>query len=419
MNSLKKNIGSLLVVQAANYLLPLVTVPYLAHVLGARGFGRIAFAQAFAQYFVVLTDFGFNLTATRQVAIVRDDISKLSKLFNAVMATKLVLMSAGFTMVLILTANVGILRQDSELCRISYLSVLGNVMFPVWLLQGAERMERITTFIVSARVLSVIAIFAFVRSASDINFAAVIQSSALIIAGIFALASLSSVARLNVRLPQIGDMTAVMSDSWPVFLSTAAVSLYTSTNIFVLGLETNPIVVGYFSGAEKIVRAAQGALNPISQSVYPHVVNLMTRSRDLTFKFLRKLLALQSGAMFIVSVALFVSAAPAVKFLLGAKFGPSVDIIRWMAALPFLVGISNVLGIQTMLVFDMKRAFTRIIVVAGLLNVLMLIPLAHVFGGVGAAMSVVATESVVTLLMTAVLYRTDVLKEILKHRDMP
>lgn len=141
MSSLKKNIGSLLVVQAANYVLPLVTVPYLAHTLGARGFGRIAFAQAFAQYFVVLTDFGFNLSATRKVAMCREDINELSHLFSAVMTTKALLMILGFFMVLVLTTYIPILRHDSTLCKITYLSVLGNVMFPVWFLQGTQRME--------------------------------------------------------------------------------------------------------------------------------------------------------------------------------------------------------------------------------------------------------------------------------------
>lgn len=417
MSSLKKNISSLMVVQAANYLLPLVTVPYLAHVLGARGFGRIAFAQAFAQYFVVLTDFGFTLSATRQVAIVREDSKKLSQLFSAVMTTKLLLMLCGFLLVVLLTNHVSILRQDSELCKICYLSVVGNVMFPVWFLQGMERMERITVFTVGARLLSVVAIFEFVRSSKDIFIAAAIQSSALVLGSIFALVSLPSVKRLSIRLPEFQEIKGVILDSWPMFLSTAAVSLYTSTNTFVLGVETNTMIVGYFSGAEKIVRAVQGLLNPISQSVYPHVVNLTKRSRESGFSFLRKLLAWQSAGMLLVSILLFLSAAPLVKLILGQKFDESIRIIQWLAPLPFLVGVSNVLGIQTMLVFDMKRAFTRIIVTSGLLNVLMLVPLARLFRGTGAAMSVVATETFVTLSMIMILYRTRVLSEIFKNRE--
>ena len=68
MSVLRKNILSLFVLQGANYILPLVTIPYLVRVLGPANFGRIAFAQAFIQYFVMLTDYGFNLSATRDIA---------------------------------------------------------------------------------------------------------------------------------------------------------------------------------------------------------------------------------------------------------------------------------------------------------------------------------------------------------------
>ena len=72
---LASNIASLFTVQAANYLIPLLTLPYLVRILGPREFGLIAFAQAFSQYFVILTDYGFNLSATREVAIHRADAS--------------------------------------------------------------------------------------------------------------------------------------------------------------------------------------------------------------------------------------------------------------------------------------------------------------------------------------------------------
>jgi polysaccharide transporter, PST family len=102
---LRGNIASLFVLHGANYVLPLITVPYLVRVLGPENFGRIAFVQAFIQYFVVLTDYGFNLSATRAVALVRDDPAKLSSLFSAVMIVKAALMTIGFGAMLLISGS--------------------------------------------------------------------------------------------------------------------------------------------------------------------------------------------------------------------------------------------------------------------------------------------------------------------------
>jgi len=72
------NTFSLSGLQVANALLPLVAVPYVVWVIGPANYGAVAFAQAFATYFVLLVNYGFDLSASRGIARVRDDAEKLS-----------------------------------------------------------------------------------------------------------------------------------------------------------------------------------------------------------------------------------------------------------------------------------------------------------------------------------------------------
>ena len=409
---LRENIFSLFVLQGANYVLPLITVPYLVRVLGPEHFGRIAFAQAFIQYFVVLTDYGFNLSATRAVALVRDDPTKLSRLFSAVMIVKAALMTIGFGVMLLIVWVVPGFAQDWPLYILVYLMVVGSVLFPVWLFQGLERMRHITVFTILARTLIVIAIFAFVHNQADYQLAAALQASGMVVAGLLALAVVPRMARVRLHWPGVSQLRQVAVDGWHVFLSTAAVSLYTSSNVFILGLLTNPTAVGYFAAAEKLIKAVQGLVSPVSQAVYPHVASLSARSRDAALAFIGKLLRLQGVATLMLSLLLFVLAEPAVHLLLGDRFQESVRLVQWMAALPFVIGLSNVFGIQTMLNFDMKQTFSRILIASGLVNIALIIPLAHCLGAQGAAISVLLTEIIVTSLMALALARGGLLNPI-------
>ena len=76
------NFGYLSLLQIAGYVFPLITMPYLARVIGADGFGKIAFASAIVVWIQTISDWGFNLTATRDVAQSRNDKDKVSHIFS-------------------------------------------------------------------------------------------------------------------------------------------------------------------------------------------------------------------------------------------------------------------------------------------------------------------------------------------------
>jgi len=84
-----------------------------------------------------------------------------------------------------------------------------------------------------------------------------------------------------------------------------AISLYTISNTFILGLFTNNTIVCYYSVAEKIIRAILGFLSPISQTIYPHMSKLTNESKEIGVKFIRKVTLLIGGFSFILSLIIF------------------------------------------------------------------------------------------------------------------
>ena len=117
------NFFSLSSVEAANYIFPLITLPYLVRVLGPEKYGLINFAAAFIYYFVLLTDYGFNLSATREVSINRENKQKVLKIFNSVMFVKLILMIISLIIMLAVIFFIPKFRQD----RLIYVYTFGEL----------------------------------------------------------------------------------------------------------------------------------------------------------------------------------------------------------------------------------------------------------------------------------------------------
>jgi PST family polysaccharide transporter len=396
---LLENFISLSTLQVANYILPLITLPYLVRVLGPEKFGLIAFAQAFIGYFNVLTDYGFNLSATRDISINRKDNDIVSEIFSSVIVIKFGLLILSLSVMTLIIFSFDKFRSEWPIYYLTFGMVVGQVLFPVWFFQGMEKMKYITFLNIFARIIFTISIFIFVKNASDFLYVPILSSLGSIVAGVLAFWIVFKDFGVKFRMPDFERVKFDLKEGWYIFISTVAISLYTTSNTFILGLFTNNIIVGYYSAAEKIIRSAQGLLSPVSQTIFPHVSKLMNESKDAGIKFIRRITYLIGGLSFVISLVIFILANLIVETILGSQYTESIIILRILAFLPFLVGLSNVFGIQTMLTLNYKKAFTNIIVFASGVNIFLAIILVPLYNNIGTSISVLITEMIITISM--------------------
>lgn len=374
---LVKNTAAVFAVQVTTYAAPLIVLPYLSRVLSKDHFGLIAYANAFTFYFLTLVDYGFNLTATRQIAIHKDEPEKISRIYSSVMAARAFLTLLGFAIMTAVALSVPKLRPHYDLFCISYLAVLGDLLFPLFLFEGLQIMENLVWRDLLAKFLALGLIFAFVHRDGQYLWAAAFQAGAVAFAGIIGFCTIPFVTPARLVLPSVRETIGALREGWPVFLSTAAVSVTVVSNIFILGLRATATDVAYYMAVFRIVVAARALVTPVVTAIYPHISHMAVNSRENAILFLKKYTLVLAAPFFAGSLILFIGAPWIVPLFFGAKYIPATPLMRIMAFSPFLLALQHCYSTFYMLAFGYEKQWSRVIIASTAINFAMLIPLIY------------------------------------------
>ena len=269
-------------------------------------------------------------------------------------------------------------------------------------------MRFITIFNLVARIISVAGVFIFVNSEQDYCLAALLQSVVPMLAGGIALPMLWVTHPELFCKVSVKQVKEKILDGWQIFISTLFINLYTNSNIFVLGLMTNDTVVGYYSAASKLIEAVKGMMAPISNAIFPHVTVLFSESKEKAIRFLCKVLHIMGGITFIISISVCVFAKEIVAIIMGDAYSDSIVLLRVISFLPFIICLSNIFGVQTMVAVGMQNIFSRILMFSAFINVILIIPMIQMWSSLGLAITVTIVETFVTVTMYVVLLKNNI-----------
>lgn len=355
------NFFFLSLLQGANYILPLLTFPYLTRVLGPGLLGSLAIASSLVAYFNPLTDFGFGFTATREIAISRNDKQKTAEIFSAVMLLKIILTTISLCILLGIVFAVPSYKKEIWLFLFTFGLTVGQVLFPAWFFQGMEQMQYVTFLNILAKVIFTLAIFVFVRSQQDYLFVPFFQGMGFIVSGLISLWIVYKVFGIRWTKPSASLVKNLLKDSWYIFVSALISSLYMISAPLLLSFYVPREQVGYFYGAQKIIDIIKTMLNPLSGAFYPFLSHRAHHQKERFPTLIKKLSFFIGTATFFVSLVIFLGAPLIVTLILGKQYVASIPLLRIMSFIPFFVGISTVWGSQTLLPLRKNKIFTFII----------------------------------------------------------
>ena len=388
----------------ANYLIPFLVLPIISRILGASLFGSVSYAQNIITYLTLLINYGFEYSATRQISIAREDKAKTDAIFWSVIAAKGMLLILSFAILAVLPFCMERVACDPKLYIYTALANIGIVFFPTWYLQGVQQMDKMAWANFFTKLLGAVLVLSLVREASAYRLYPLLMSASSILIGIGAM--IYVIRHFGISRPVLSRQTLreVMQAGAPIFLNNVFVALYTTANMTILGMYAADDVIGYFSGAQRLIQALNMVVvMPVSMAVFPEISRRFAQSKAQGVKFLKQVLLLAGAAAAVVSLITFLCAPLMIRIMYGAGFAPSIELLKWLSPIPFLVMIATLLTVQGLYGMGLQRWAPWVGVILAVCCVGLNLWLLPLIGVKGVCISWIAAELLECLLVSSIL----------------
>lgn len=354
-----KNTSMLYVMNIAKMIFPLITLPYLTRVLSVECFGLVAYVKAVMQYMQILVDFGFMLSGTKDVALIRDDKKKLSVTVCDVLAARIIVSIVALIILSIMNNCILILVDNLIFSYLSFAVVFLSCFFMDYLFRGLEIMEFITVRFVLMKGIATGLTFFMVKSDSDILWIPMLD----IFGSLFAIALVwKQIFNLgiSVKLSSIQNILFKIKESAIYFASEVSTTAFGALNTLVIGICLPEVQVAYWSVCQQLVGGVQSLYTPITSSIYPQMIK--NKDINLIIRIVKLILPiLFIGCMFTYFVADYV-----VTIVAGIQYLPAGDLLRYLIPVMFFGFFSMLYGWPVLGAIGKQREVTFTTIIAAI-----------------------------------------------------
>lgn len=361
--SLIENFTSLSVLQLVEYIFPLLTLPYLARVIGVEKFGALAFATAVIAYFIAIVDYGFNYTAVRDISKQKEDSYAVSIIYSNILFARLVLMLISFFLLVILILTVPIFRDNKLILLFTFLQIPAKTMLPDWFFQGMEKMKFITIRSTLAKLIFTVLVFVVIRKEEDYIYHPLLLFFGLFISGLSAQYYIFKSFNIKLIVPKYRELYNTVRDGWDMFLSIFFPNIYSNFSGILLQAYGGNYANGIFDAGRKFIAISQKITNVISRTFYPFLARRM--DKHIFFQKISFTISL------IISVVLFVGADFFIHIFYTKAFDDAVFVLRILSVSIVFMFLVTTYGTNYLVLINKERILKIVTVICSLFGLLL------------------------------------------------
>jgi len=386
--------------QIINYIVPLVTIPYIVRIIGPEKFGILSIAQAITYYLWIITDYGYSISGVRLISQSEKDSKAGSKIVKNVFTIQFSINLFCFLLLILIFNIYTPFTAYKEIFIFYFFSTTANILLATWLYTGLEKVKFISSMGFIYRIIYVILIFLLLKSENDYFLVPILYSGSMLIGGFISVSLM--VMKFKYRFNRSIPLTclAFLRHDRQIYISNIFANLYRNSNVLILSIFASEASVGIYSAGEKIVKAIQGTFTPITQSFYPYISRVTTTSKSQSRRVIKYTIIFISVLAGSVATIIFVFSDYLTNLAFGENFSATALIIKITSPVILFGVINFVVGIIFMINYGMKKEFSYSVITVGLTNIVICSLLSYSFGAIGAGISFFMAEAFLLVVMS-------------------
>jgi polysaccharide transporter, PST family len=401
MKTVLRSTVTLTAAQGLGYIISLAEIAILARGLGPLAFGELVWIQATALLASLFVDYGFNLSASREIASKRDDAAFLKQICGNVFLAKTYLL-VGISLLLLLAYAVTN-PVSKGMALAGFLYFVGFGLSPFWYFQGRERMGRAIAFEIAIRLTALAALFVYVHTPDD-------KLRALMIMGLGSLTcTVGTIAMCRFEVGRfkcsIAGAMAQLQHSTPFFLYKGSAQLIGTAGTTALGAIAGKTAVGIFAPADKVVKAVTGLAIPLFNAFYPHLSRLFLESPEVKRQQSRLLVFVTTSLGLLAATSLLFAGPWIISTLLGTQYAEASELLQVMVWIIPLRLLNQTLGFAVLLPAQRERETGMANLCCTILTLTVASGLALFWGAMGFVIGLLIGEVLLVLMQTIISMR--------------
>lgn len=396
--SLNKNFIYNFVNQILLLIIPLITTPYLARVLGVDINGRIAFSSSITSYFILFANLGFNTLGQREIAKYRGDKEKENSIYWSIVTMKGALTLLSVLVMMAMVLGNAFQEKYKFFILLNLISVSNCAFDSNFFFQGIEDFKSNTLKMLFAKIACMIVVFSFVKKQDDAWIYVLAYAVTLIIPSM--LLWVKIIKRVGFLKIKNLSFKQYVKPSLLLFLPLVAVTLYSVFDKTMIGLlSSNPDYEnGNYEQAYKlnsVILVLITFISPVmgSRNTHDYKIGEVAKMKDHLYKVARYTWMI--GIPLIVGVCILGKNLS--SWFLGAGYD-KVPLLLSIMSLRFISsGFSELCSTQLLLPIGKERYVTIISILGAVINISLNSFLIKDFGSVGAAIATAVTEGMICI----------------------
>lgn len=356
--------------QLLKYLFPLLLVPYLTRVLGTEGYAVYAYVISVLGVMQTIADFGFTLSGTKKVAEVGHEKNAVARLVGAITVARLILIAVLAAVTFCIAQIIPILADNVLYVLLAFAAVALRALLPDFVFQGFEQMGPLTTRYFASKGVMVVLVLLLVHSSEDLLLVAIADIAGAVVGLVWSFVVMRRLFGITIAAPSVRQSIRELRDSGIYCVSNISSSLFSGFTTLIIGLAvTDKTDLAFWSLTLTTINAVQALYTPITNSLYPHMIN----SRD--FGFAKRLSALALPALVVGTVAYCGLAEPIMFVLGGVEYLGAAHVMRMISPLLIFSFYAMLIGWPILGTMGCVKELTASTIATGVVNVVALLAL--------------------------------------------